>query len=112
MTGEGHHAASRLAAALRGDPRTHGLGVRVEADGDGLVLRGEVASGEQRLLLAQVAAEHAQGLPVRNEVSVTGVLPSPDAPGAWPPPDAPDVLPLPEETALVPEVPPPRRAPS
>jgi hypothetical protein len=57
------------------DPRTHELGVRVDV-GDGLVyLRGEVASERRRALVAEVARDAAPGLPVRNEVSVTEVLP-------------------------------------
>lgn len=72
---EDTYVAGQVENALHSDPRTHELGVRVEADGEGLVLRGEVASEERRRLLAQVAAEQAQGLPVRNEVAVTEVLP-------------------------------------
>lgn len=113
MTGEAPYVARQVEAALRADPRTRGLGVRTEADGDGVVLRGEVASGAQRLLLAQVAAEHAQGLAVRNEVSVTGTLRPPGSPGVLPlPGGTPDVLPLPEQAAPLREVPPPRQAPS
>ncbi len=77
------------------------LGVRVEVHGDGVVvLYGQVASAERRLLVARVAAEHAPGLTIRSEVTVTEVLP----------PDAPEVLPLPEELAPAPEVPPPHEA--
>ena len=103
MTRQDPYVAGQIEAALRGDPRTHELGVRVEVDGDEVVLRGEVASEERRRRLAQVAAEHAHGLVVRNEVSVTTVLP---------PPETPESLPLPEETAPLREVPPPSQASS
>ena len=113
MTGEDPCAAVRIEGALRADPRTRGLGVRVEADGSGVVLRGAVASRAERLLLTQVAAEHAGGLTMRNEVSVTGTRRPPDMPGVPPVPGGtPDVLPLPEETAPLREVPPPRQASS
>jgi hypothetical protein len=69
------YQASRIERAMAEDPRTHELGVRVDV-GDGLVyLRGKVASERRRALVAEVARDAAPGLPVRNEVSVTEVLP-------------------------------------
>lgn len=102
MMKEDTYVAGQVERALHGDPRTHELGIRVEVDGDDIVLRGEVASEERRRLAAQVAAEQAPGLSIRNETSVTRVLP----------PRTPEMLPLPDETAPAREVPPPHEAPS
>lgn len=99
---EGTYVAGQVEQALAVDARTHELGVHADVEGDALVLRGEVASEERRRLLAQVAAERSPGLRVRNEVSVTEVLP----------PEAPETLPLPEEVAPSREVPPPHQASS
>ena len=68
------YLAGQLERALAEDPRTHELGVRVEVSESAVVLRGEVAGAERRRILAEVAAEAAPGLEVRNEVSVTEVL--------------------------------------
>jgi hypothetical protein len=97
---EDTYLAGQIERALHGDPRTRRLGIRVEVNGDDVVLRGQVASEEGRLLIAQIAGQQAPGLPVRNEVSTTEMLP----------PAVSDVLPLPEETLPAREVPPPRRA--
>ena len=94
------YVAGQIERALREDPRTHELGVRVEVNGDDVVLRGQVASAERQRLIARVVEEQAPGLTIRNEVSVTEVLP----------PEAPEVLPLPEEIAPSKEVPPPHQA--
>jgi hypothetical protein len=99
---EDTYVAGQIERALHGDPRTHELGIRVDVDAGGLALRGEVASEERRRLVAQVAAEHANGLTIRNEVSVTQVRP----------PEVPEVLPLPEETAPAQEVLPPHQGSS
>jgi hypothetical protein len=72
---EDFYVAGRIKRALAEDPRTHELGVRAEIDGDTVVLSGEVAGAERRLLVAEVAATAAPGLVVRNEVSVTEVFP-------------------------------------
>jgi hypothetical protein len=69
------YVAVRIKRALAEDPRTHELGVRADIEGDAVVLRGEVAGAERRLLVAEVAATAAPGLVVRNEVSVTEVFP-------------------------------------
>lgn len=103
MMKEDIYVAGQVERALHGDPRTHELGIRVKVDGDAVVLRGQVASEERRRLAAKVAGEQATGLSIRNEISVTEVLP---------PEDVPEVLPLPEEAAPVQEVPPPHGAPS
>lgn len=92
------YVAGQIERALHEDPRTHELGVRVEVDGNAIVLRGEVASGERRLHVAEVAAEQAPGMAIRNEIRVTPVQP----------PEAPEVLPLPEEVAPLQDVRPPR----
>lgn len=69
------HQAGRIERALAEDPRTHELGIRVDVE-EGLVyLRGEVAGEHRRLLIAEVARDAAPGLAVRNEVSVTELLP-------------------------------------
>jgi osmotically-inducible protein OsmY len=80
MARDGVYIAEQVERALAQDERTHELGVHVEVDGDAVVLRGEVAGAQRQRLVAQVAAEAAPGLAVRNEVSVTEVLP-PDQAG-------------------------------
>ncbi|HTU75406.1 MAG TPA: BON domain-containing protein [Trebonia sp.] len=72
---EDFYIEGRIKRALAEDPRTHELGVLAEIEGDTVVLRGEVAGAERRLLVAEVAATAAPGLIVRNEVSVTEVFP-------------------------------------
>ncbi|HEX7161811.1 MAG TPA: BON domain-containing protein [Trebonia sp.] len=96
------YLAGQLERALHADPRTHRLGIRVEVTDDDVVLHGQVASDERRRLVAQVADEQAPLLTVRNEVSVTEVLP----------PEVPEVIPLPEEIVPSREVPPPHQASS
>ncbi len=100
MMKEDTYIAGQLERALHADPRTHELGVRVEVNGDDVVLRGQVASAERQRLIARVIEEQAPGLTIRNEVSVTEMLP----------PEPPEVLPLPEEIAPSREVPPPHQA--
>jgi osmotically-inducible protein OsmY len=80
MTNDDVYIAGQVERALAQDERTHELGVHVEVDGDAVVLRGQVAGEQRQRLVAQVAAEAAPGLAVRNEVSVTEVLP-PDQAG-------------------------------
>lgn len=71
----GAYRAGQIERALAEDPRSHELGVHVDVE-DGLVyLRGEVASEHRRVLVTEVARDAAPGLPVRNEVSVTEILP-------------------------------------
>ena len=96
------YMAGQLERALRADPRTHELGIRVEVNDDDVVLHGQVASDDRRRLVAQVAEEQAPRLTVRNEVSVTGLVP----------PEVPEALPLPEEIVPSREVPPPHQASS
>ncbi len=95
------YIAGQIERALHEDDRTHELGVRVEVDGDTVVLRGQVAAPERRRLVARVAEDAAPGRTVRNEVSVTELQP----------PDVAEVLPLPEEVMPAREVPPPRSFP-
>ena len=73
MMKEAAYVAGQVERALHGDSRAHELGVRVEVDGEDVVLRGEVASEERRLAVARIAAEQAPGLTISNEVSVTEV---------------------------------------
>ena len=96
------YLAGQLERALHADPRTHELGIRVEVNDDDVVLHGQVASDDRRRLVAQVAMEQAPLLTVRNEVSVTELLP----------PEVPEVLPLPEEIVPSQEIPPPHQASS
>jgi hypothetical protein len=99
------YVAGQLERALRADPRTHELGIRVEVNDDDMVLHGQVTSDERRRIVAQVAEEQAPLLTVRNEVSVTEPLPpEPLLPGAS------EALPLPEEIVPSREVPPPHQA--
>lgn len=72
------YQAGRIERALATDPRTHELGVRVDVAEGTAYLRGEVAAGQRRELLDEVARSAAPGLAVRNEVSVTEVLPPAD----------------------------------
>lgn len=58
---EDAYVAGQIERAVQGDPRTHELGVRVEADGDDVVLRGQVASEERRQLVARIAGNKHQG---------------------------------------------------
>jgi osmotically-inducible protein OsmY len=75
MTNDDVYIAGQVERALAQDERTHELGVQVEVDGGVVVLRGEVAGEQRQRLVAQVATEAAPGLAIRNEVSVTEVLP-------------------------------------
>lgn len=93
---EASYVAGQIERALHGDPRAHELGIRVEVDGEDVVLRGQVASAGRRRRVAQIAAEQAPGLGIRNEVSVTEVLP----------PEGQEKLPLPGEATSSREVPP------
>ncbi len=118
---EDTYLAGQIERALHGDPRTHDLGIRVEVDGDEVVLRGQVAGEEGRRLAAQIAGQQAPGLPVRNEVSTKGMVPPtvpetpavpetptvPETPAVPDVPGASDTLPLPEERLPARDVPPP-----
>jgi hypothetical protein len=95
------YVAEQVERALREDAKSHELGLRVQVQGDTVVLAGEVASAERRLLIAQVAASAAPGRTVRNDVSVTELRP----------PAGQEILPLPEEAEAAREVPPPRSSP-
>lgn len=69
------YVAGQVERALAEDPRTHELGVRAEVDGAAVILHGEVAGEERRRLVGEVAAQEVPELTVRNEVTVTEVLP-------------------------------------
>lgn len=79
MANDDVYIAGQVERAVAQDERTHELGVQVQIDEGAVVLRGEVASEQRQRLVAQVAAEAAPGMAIRNEVSVTEVLP-PDQP--------------------------------
>ncbi|HEY1706142.1 MAG TPA: BON domain-containing protein [Trebonia sp.] len=104
---ENTYVAGQVERALHGDPRTHELGITVDIEGEDVVLRGQVASEERRQFAAQVAREVAgeqgPGLRVRNETSVTEVLP---------PDEVPEILLPPRDTAPAREVQPPHEASS
>jgi osmotically-inducible protein OsmY len=74
------YIAGQVERALTQDQRTNELGVHVEVNGDIVVLRGEVAGVQRRRMVAEVAAEAVPGLAIRNEVSITEVLPPDEAP--------------------------------
>jgi osmotically-inducible protein OsmY len=76
---EDSYVAGQVERALAEDPRTHELGVRVEVAGDAVILRGEVGGEERRRLVGEVAAAEVRELTVRNEVTVTEVLPPGEA---------------------------------
>lgn len=59
-----------LRRALAEDPRTAELGVHVRIRGDQLFLSGDVACEQRRAAVAEVAAEHADGLVLHNEVHI------------------------------------------
>jgi uncharacterized membrane protein len=67
--------AGAIERALAEDPRTHELGIRADVRDDVVYLRGEVAGEERRRLIAEVVADAAPHLTVRNEVSVAAVHP-------------------------------------
>jgi BON domain len=81
--GDPGYLAGRIERALAEDPRTNELSVTVEVAEGVVHLRGEVAGGRRRQLIAQVAREAAPELTVRNEVSVIEVQPpGPEEPGS------------------------------
>jgi osmotically-inducible protein OsmY len=75
MANDDVYIAEQVERALAQDERTHELSVHVEVGEGAMVLRGEVAGAQRQRLVGQVAAEAAPGLVIRNEVSVTEVLP-------------------------------------
>jgi osmotically-inducible protein OsmY len=73
------YVAGQVERALAEDPRTHELGVRAEVAGKAVILHGEVAGEERRRLVGEVAAQEVPELTVRNEVTVTEVMPPEEA---------------------------------
>ncbi len=63
--------AEHIREQLIADPRVNALDVRVELAGAALVVTGNVATQERRQTIAEVVAELAAGVEVRNDVSVT-----------------------------------------
>lgn len=70
------YVAGRIEQHLAEDPRTHELGIRAELRGDVVHLVGEVAGEDRRQLIGEVAGEAAEGLEVRNEVTVSLLHPA------------------------------------
>ena len=70
---EDAYVAGQIERAVQGDPRTHELGVRVKADGDDVVLRGQVASEERRQLVAGQPPSAIRGLDQRAEQILTRI---------------------------------------
>jgi hypothetical protein len=76
MAGEtSDYVAGRIERALASDPRTYELGVRADVQNEMVILHGEVACEQRRLLIAEVVRGAAPGLEVRNEVSVSELQP-------------------------------------
>ena len=63
--------AEHIRERLIKDPRVNELDVQVQLAGTALVLTGNVATEERRQSVADVVAELAPGVEVRNDVSVT-----------------------------------------
>lgn len=63
--------AEHIREKLVADPRTNALDVQVRLSGGALILTGTVASAQRRNLIAEVVAELAPGVAVRNDLSVT-----------------------------------------
>ena len=72
MPGQGldSYDAEHIREQLITDPRTIATDVRVELAGDALVVTGNVETDERRQTVADVVAELAPGVEVRNDVSV------------------------------------------
>lgn len=68
-----HYVAARVQRAIAEDERTNELGIKVDVRGDQVFLRGQVTGDDQRVKLADVAAEAAPGLTVHNEVTCVEV---------------------------------------
>ncbi|RAY11491.1 BON domain-containing protein [Actinomadura craniellae] len=66
-----HYLAAHIQERLA--ERTHELGIRVDVRGEGVYLRGDVASEERRRLVEEVARTAAAGHRVHNEVTVIPV---------------------------------------
>ena len=63
--------AEHIRERLITDPRVSELDVQVQLAGAALVLTGNVATGDRRQTVAEVVAELAPGVEVRNDISVT-----------------------------------------
>jgi hypothetical protein len=69
------YLVGRIENGLAHEPRLHELGVHVEAVADELVLTGEVATPERRLMVGEIARALAGGRRVRNETTVVACAP-------------------------------------
>lgn len=65
------HLARRLEKALADDERTHELGVHIVATPQRILAQGEVASEERRQSVLDVLREHAPGIPVTDQLTVS-----------------------------------------
>ena len=71
MQGLDSYDAEHIREQLIVDPRTSALDIRVELAGEALVVTGNVETEQRRQTIAEVVAELAPGVEVRNDVSVT-----------------------------------------
>jgi hypothetical protein len=62
------YLVARLRQALAVDPRTTEQGVRVEVRGNTVYLSGEVATAQRCAAIAEVVAELAPDMEIRNDV--------------------------------------------
>lgn len=65
------HLARRLEKALADDERTNELGVHVVATPERILVQGEVASEERRQSVLDILREHAQDVPVSDQLTVS-----------------------------------------
>ena len=72
------YVVGRLQEILAHDPRTHELGIDATVSDDTVVLSGTVISDERRESVLEVAREALHGLPVRDQLTVTGLGPPED----------------------------------
>lgn len=62
--------AEHIREQLIADPRINALDVQVSLTGDALVLTGNAATAERKQTIADVVAEMAPGVEVRNDITV------------------------------------------
>ncbi len=66
------NASHKLEQAVANDLRTNELGITVEAVGDHVILRGEVASRERRDAVLAVVQEKAPEVDISDELVISG----------------------------------------
>lgn len=72
-TAHDEYAVSHLRQCLAEDPRTNELDIQIEQAGDRVLLRGEVAAGDRRDAVAQIARECFPNAVIENQVRVLDV---------------------------------------